>query len=68
VQHRNLRREFVTLDELEENLREHGVVNIADVRAAFMESDGKFSVIPYKGNERKDAQAKPPDGAPGVTK
>ncbi|HEV7914836.1 MAG TPA: YetF domain-containing protein [Albitalea sp.] len=48
VLHRNLRREFVTMRELQEHLRQHGVVNIADVRAAFMESDGSFSVITYK--------------------
>jgi uncharacterized membrane protein YcaP (DUF421 family) len=44
---RNLRREFVTRDELDERLRKHGVTEIAQVRAAYMESDGEFSVLTY---------------------
>lgn len=60
VLYRNLRREFVTLDELKEQLRQHGIVNFADVRSAFMESDGKFSVIPYP-SARGGSQEKPPD-------
>jgi len=50
---RNLRREFVTRDELDEQLRKHGVTEIAQVRAAYMESDGDFSVLTY-------AQSSPP--------
>src|SRR5882672_1793360 len=45
VHGRNLRKEFVTRDELEEQLRKHGVTDIARVRAAYMESDGEFSVL-----------------------
>ena len=57
VLHRNLRREFVTLDELKEQLRQHGVVNFAEVRSAFMESDGKFSVIRFQPDEANDTSA-----------
>ena len=45
VLHRNLRREFLTLDDLQAQLRMAGVSDISAVRSAFMESDGKFSVI-----------------------
>jgi uncharacterized membrane protein YcaP (DUF421 family) len=45
VLHRNMRREFLTMDELQAKLRQSGVANIADVRQAFLESDGNFSVL-----------------------
>ncbi len=46
---RNLRREMITQDELMAVLRESGVENIADVKAATMESDGDISVVKRKG-------------------
>ena len=42
---RNLRREFITMEELKEKLREQGVENLADVKAAYLEGDGQISVI-----------------------
>ena len=42
---RNLRTEFVSEDELRAKLREHGVTDYAEVEKAFMESDGRVSVI-----------------------
>lgn len=45
VLHRNLRREFVTEDELKAKLRENGVTDVAEVREARMETDGEVSVI-----------------------
>jgi len=44
---RNLRREFVTRDELEAQLRLNGVASLSDVRKAYLESDGRFSVVRY---------------------
>ena len=41
----NMRREFVTLDELRTHLREQGVDDIGQVRRAFIEGDGRISVI-----------------------
>lgn len=43
--HRNLRHEFVTEEELKSKLREQGVDDIRQVAKAYMESDGKVSVI-----------------------
>lgn len=43
INRRNLRRE--SEDELRGKLREHGISDLADVRAAYMESDGAVSVI-----------------------
>jgi uncharacterized membrane protein YcaP (DUF421 family) len=45
VLHRNLRREFMTEDDLRAKLREYGITDFNEVRAAFMESDGVVSVI-----------------------
>ncbi|MCL4183370.1 MAG: DUF421 domain-containing protein [Burkholderiaceae bacterium] len=41
----NLRRELLTVDELEAKLREQGIDDLTEVAAAFMESDGQISVI-----------------------
>jgi uncharacterized membrane protein YcaP (DUF421 family) len=45
VQRRNLRREFITLDELGAKLREHGIESLSDVKVAYMEGDGEISVV-----------------------
>jgi uncharacterized membrane protein YcaP (DUF421 family) len=42
---RNMRREFITLQELEAKLREQGVESMKDVKAAYLEADGQISVI-----------------------
>ena len=54
VVHGNLRREYITLDELEAQLREQGIDDVGDVRAAYLESDGSVSVIP---RERANSSA-----------
>lgn len=41
----NLEREKVTVDELHEALREHGIASIADVGLAVLEVDGTISVL-----------------------
>jgi uncharacterized membrane protein YcaP (DUF421 family) len=62
VNHRNLRREFLTLDDLQAQLRLLGVSDIGKVRAAFMESDGKFSVVMEK--HAQEMRANPDKGIP----
>jgi uncharacterized membrane protein YcaP (DUF421 family) len=42
---RNLRAEFISEAELQAKLREAGVADYAEVQSAFMESDGKITVI-----------------------
>jgi uncharacterized membrane protein YcaP (DUF421 family) len=42
---RNMRREFITDDELWSHLRMDGVESLAQVRTVYLESDGGFSVI-----------------------
>ena len=43
---RNLRREFITTEELQGHLRKAGVDRIESVKMAVMESDGEISVVP----------------------
>ena len=50
----NLRRELMSVDDLLGKLREHGVDDVAQVRAAHLESDGEMSVI------RRDARGTRP--------
>lgn len=48
ILHRNLRQEFLTVDELMSKLHEHGVEHLTEVKNAFLESDGQISVIKRK--------------------
>ena len=50
---RSLRSEFITKDDLLEQLREQGVEDIRTVKKCYLESDGKMSVI------RDDADQSP---------
>lgn len=45
IQRRNLRQEMITIDELMSSLREQGIEKISEVDKAFLEGDGKISVI-----------------------
>lgn len=45
---RNMRREFITDDELWSKLREQGIESLDQVKAAYLEPDGTFSVIRYE--------------------
>jgi uncharacterized membrane protein YcaP (DUF421 family) len=45
AQRRNMRREFISMDELQEKLREQGIEKLAQVKVAYLEGDGEISVI-----------------------
>lgn len=49
VLRRNMRHEYITMDELRSRLREHGITDPAQVAKAFMESDGEVTVIKKDG-------------------
>ena len=61
VLHRNLRREMISVEELESQLRLHGVEDAARVRAAYFESDGQLSVFTFEGGRE---QSTPPRRGP----
>ena len=54
----NLRRELLTLDDLRAKLREQGIEDVQQVKAAFMESDGMISVVRAQGAEAPPARRK----------
>ena len=45
LQRKNLRQEWITVEELTAQLRQQGVENIARVKRCYLEGDGRFSVI-----------------------
>lgn len=45
---RNMRREYITLEELMESLHKRGVEDLEEVKAAYIEADGHISVINKK--------------------
>ncbi len=62
---RNMRREFITRSEVDTQLRLRGIDDPSQVRTAYLESDGTFSVIAYanktqgggvRGARRRGAQ------------
>jgi uncharacterized membrane protein YcaP (DUF421 family) len=56
--HRNLRSELITEAELLGQLREHGVEDVAKVKAAYIESDGQISVIEDEHPQHAKAERK----------
>jgi uncharacterized membrane protein YcaP (DUF421 family) len=51
IQHRSLRAELITKEDLLEQLREQGVEDLASVKKCFLESDGKISVIRHDASQ-----------------
>lgn len=49
----NMKKEMITNDELQSQLREHGIEDISKVKIAYLESDGHFSFIEKKTGKRK---------------
>lgn len=45
ILYRNLRKEFLPVEELKAHLRQKGIEDLSQVKAAYMESDGSLSVI-----------------------
>jgi uncharacterized membrane protein YcaP (DUF421 family) len=45
---RNMRREYLTEDELMAQLRRQGIENIEDVKVAYIEGEGQLTAIPRK--------------------
>ncbi len=61
---RNLAKEMITAEELRAQLREQGVAGPHEVRAAFLEGDGKLSII--KNGESGDGPQKAQRAQPGA--
>jgi len=63
LQRRNLRREYITVEELHEKLREQGIEKVAEVKAAYLEGDGQISVIRNSGSQNSQAPERALPGA-----
>lgn len=60
---RNLRKEFLTAHDVQAQLRQAGVDDIRQVHAAYLEGDGKFSVLTVDEARKKPDDAGGPLGA-----
>ncbi|GIK43006.1 MAG: DUF421 domain-containing protein [Chloroflexota bacterium] len=58
---RNMRQEMITEEELLSQLRQQGIERVSDVKKAYLEDDGRFSIILNgpKDNKAQDSKAKP---------
>ena len=59
---RNLRKQFLRVDDVQAQLRQAGIEDLRRVRAAYLEGDGKLSVLEFEPGEkpRQDNQEGPP--------
>lgn len=57
LQRRNLRREYITREELDQKLREQGIEDLSEVKAAYLEADGQISVIRNSGEAQEKRRA-----------
>jgi uncharacterized membrane protein YcaP (DUF421 family) len=57
-QRRNMRREYITMQELEEKLREQGIEHLADVKMAYLEGDGQISIIKRESGDGDEPRAR----------
>ena len=48
---RNMRREFLTEEELVSHLREQGIEDVQDVKAAYVEGEGKITAVSRKAGQ-----------------
>ena len=58
---RHMRREYISLSELKEKLREQGVEDLREVKVAYLEGDGQISVIRRSGESERKPEKKVPD-------
>lgn len=51
VLRQNLRKEMISMEELQSQLREQGVSDVSEVRRCYLEGDGHVSVLKYESGE-----------------
>ncbi len=56
---RNLKKEWITVEEVEAKLREAGIADITAVRKAVLESDGELGIIQRDAKPARRKSAKP---------
>ena len=60
---RNMRKEFLTREDVEAQLRQAGIDDVRRVKAAYLEGDGKLSVLEYEDEEAPKDRDEGPAGA-----
>ena len=55
---RNMRKEFISEDELRSQLRAQGIEDFGEVRLACLEPDGELSVFPFKDKDKDQDRPK----------
>jgi uncharacterized membrane protein YcaP (DUF421 family) len=58
----HLAKELLTKEQLESKLREHGIDDLREVRKAYMEGEGRISVIKKNPDSEPDAEDEPQPG------
>jgi uncharacterized membrane protein YcaP (DUF421 family) len=51
IMRRNLRKELLTEEELRSMVRQNGYTDLHEIKEAYMEGDGKISIIPFKKDD-----------------
>ena len=59
---RHMRQEFITEEELKSQLRQHGVLELREVKRACLESNGELSVIKFDSKEDPKPPKSPAKG------
>ena len=57
---RNMRQEMITKEELDSQLRQQGIDDCAEVKEAFIEGDGRISIIRWDKGETAKPDKKMP--------
>ena len=61
---KQMKKAQLTVDELMEELRQHGILDVCDVRFCILETSGKMSVIPKSSDQRSLSHSLVVDGRP----
>jgi uncharacterized membrane protein YcaP (DUF421 family) len=62
----NMKKELITEDELLAQLRQQGVKEVKDVKEAYLEGDGRISVVDCKSDEGDESSGKSAEGTRAV--
>jgi uncharacterized membrane protein YcaP (DUF421 family) len=56
---RNMRQQFITVDELKSQLRQQGIARVEQVKYCYLEPDGQISVIKQSGSPGRTSSTQP---------
>jgi uncharacterized membrane protein YcaP (DUF421 family) len=65
ILHRHLRREFISIRELESAAREQGIDDLSAVKACYVESDGRLSFIRKEEDDKGSSEGQQQGGGQG---